>query len=120
MQKNEFYKGLFWGTLLGAGIGTVMGILFAPRKGEDTRRALFESLNAGLNPEPDFPLGDMPVPNAIPPKEGAMPADIENEAKRRADDIIDEARIEAQRLIREANALLREAEKAGKGKTNGL
>ena len=120
MQKNEFYKGLFWGTLLGAGIGTVMGILFAPRKGEETRRALFEGLNAGLNPEPDFPLGEMPVPNSIPPKEGATPADIENEAKRRADDIIDEARLEAQRLIREANTLLREAEKSGKGKTNGL
>jgi gas vesicle protein len=27
MQKNDFYKGLFWGTLIGAGIGTVMGIL---------------------------------------------------------------------------------------------
>jgi gas vesicle protein len=120
MQKNEFYKGLFWGTLIGAGIGTVMGILFAPRKGEETRRTLLESLNKGLNPEPDSPLGDMPVPNSIPPKEGATPADIENEAKRRADEIIDEARIEAQRLIREANALLREAEKTGKGKTNGL
>ncbi len=119
MQKNEFYKGLFWGTLLGAGIGTVMGILFAPRKGEDTRRALFESLNAGLNPQFESPLGEMPVPNSIPPKEGAMPADIENEAKRRADDIIDEARVEAQRLIREANMLLREAEKSGKGNHNG-
>ncbi len=120
MQRNDFYKGLFWGTLLGAGIGTVMGILFAPRKGEETRRALLESLNASLNPELDSPLGDMPVPNSIPPKEGATPADVENEAKRRADDIIVEARLEAQRLIREANALLREAEKAGKGKTNGL
>jgi ElaB/YqjD/DUF883 family membrane-anchored ribosome-binding protein len=120
MQKNEFYKGLFWGTLIGAGIGIVMGILFAPRRGEDIRRALLESLNAGLNPQSDFPLGEMPVPNSIPPKEGATPADIENEAKRRAEEIIDEARIEAQRLIREANALLREAEKAGKGKPNGL
>ncbi len=119
MQRNDFYKGLFWGTLIGAGIGTVMGILFAPRKGEETRRALLESLNAGLNPQLDSLIGEMPVPNSIPPKEGAMPADIENEAKRRAEEIIDEARLEAQRLLREANALLREAEKTGKGKING-
>jgi vacuolar-type H+-ATPase subunit H len=62
----------------------------------------------------------MPVPNSIPPEEGATPADVENEAKHRADKIIDEARLEAQRLIREANALLREAEKTGKGKINGF
>ncbi|MGQ9806109.1 MAG: YtxH domain-containing protein [Chlorobiales bacterium] len=120
MQRNDFYKGLFWGTLIGAGIGTAMGILFAPRKGEDTRRALLDSLNASLNQPSDSPLGDMPVPNSIPPKEGATPAEIDNEAKRRAEDIIDEARLEAQRLIREANALLREAEKTGKGKTNSV
>lgn len=118
MQRNDFYKGLFWGTLIGAGIGTVMGILFAPRKGEETRRTLLESLNAGLNPQSDALMNEMPVPNSIPPEEGAMPAEIDNEAKRRANDIIDEARLEAQRLIREANALLREAEKTGKGKTN--
>ncbi len=120
MQKNDFYKGLFWGTLIGAGLGTVMGILFAPRKGEETRRILLESLNASLNPLPPFSFGDMPVPNSIPPKEGEIPANVDNEAKRRAEEIINEARIEAQRLIREANALLREAEKAGKGKPNGL
>lgn len=120
MQRNDFYRGLFWGTLIGAGVGTVMGILFAPRKGEETRRILLESLNAGLNPQSDLPLGEMPVPNSIPPKEGATPAEIDNEAKRRADDIIDEARLEAQRLIREANALLREAEKTGKRNPNGV
>lgn len=119
MHRGDFYKGLFWGTLIGAGIGTVMGILFAPRKGDETRRALFESLNASLNPPDDAPFGDMPAPNSIPPKEGAVPADVENEAKRRAEEIIDEARLEAQRLLREANALLREAEKANKDKRNG-
>ncbi|MCS6988388.1 MAG: YtxH domain-containing protein [Chloroherpetonaceae bacterium] len=118
MNKNDFYKGLFWGTLIGAGIGTAMGILFAPRKGEETRRALFESLNASLNPKEE-PPSEMPVPNSIPPKEGAVPADVENEAKRRAEEIIDEARLEAQRLLREANALLREAERANRDKRNG-
>lgn len=118
MHKNDFYKGLFWGTLIGAAIGTVMGILFAPRKGEETRRILLESLNSGLNPQLDDVFGDMPVPNTIPPKDGAIPANIENEAKQRAEEIITQARIEAQRLIRQANTLLRDAEKAGKGKTN--
>ncbi|MCS7014263.1 MAG: YtxH domain-containing protein [Chloroherpetonaceae bacterium] len=112
MQKDNYYKGLFVGTLLGAAIGTVLGMLFAPRRGEEMRRVLFRRLDESLQEGSIVsvrPALEMPVPNAIPPKEGAEPPDIENEAKQRAEQIVQAARYEADRLLREANSILREA-----------
>ena len=112
MQKDNYYKGLFVGTLLGAAIGTVLGMLFAPRRGEEMRHVLFrrldESLQEGSAPS-TLPPREMPVPNTIPPKEGAEPpAELENQAKRRAEEIVLAAQLEADRLLREANSILRD------------
>lgn len=122
MQKDNYYKGLFIGTLLGAAIGTVLGMLFAPRRGEEMRRVLFrrldESLQEGSLPDM-WSLREMPVPNTIPPKEGAEPpADIENEAKLRAEKIVQAAQHEADRLLKEANSILREAKSLRNSSSN--
>ncbi len=112
MQKDNYYKGLFIGTLLGAAIGTVLGMLFAPRRGEDMRRMLFRRLDESFQESslPSLlPSSEMPVPNTIPPKEGAEPpAELENQAKRRAEEIVTAAQLEADRLLREANSILRD------------
>jgi hypothetical protein len=112
MQKDNYYKGLFVGTLLGAAIGTVLGMLFAPRRGEEMRRVLFRRLDESLQESgvsSTLPLREMPVPNTIPPKEGAEPpAELENQAKRRAEEIVLAAQLEADRLLREANSILRD------------
>jgi gas vesicle protein len=118
-QKDNFYRGLFWGTLLGAGIGTALGMLFAPRKGEDTRRALLSGINAFNNETPvEHPFGDMPVPNSIPPEDGVEPAEVENEAKKAAEKIAAAAKDEADEMLGKANSLLREVKRLGKTNTN--
>lgn len=122
MQKDNYYKGLFIGTLLGAAIGTALGMLFAPRRGEDMRRVLFRRLDESLQESgisDALHAHEMPVPNTIPPKEGAEPpSDVENEAKQRAEDIVRAAKSEADRLLREANSILRDAKTLRSGNPN--
>jgi gas vesicle protein len=39
-QQDKFYKGMFFGAVLGAAGGTIMGLLFAPNKGSETQQIL--------------------------------------------------------------------------------
>ena len=39
-QQDKFYKGLFFGAMLGTVGGTLMGLLFAPYKGSETQQII--------------------------------------------------------------------------------
>lgn len=111
-EKDEigFVKGLAIGAFFGAAAGTVIGLLFAPRKGTETQQALTESVSdlveqmrrlPQTSEEPDAPADD-----------------VENDAKIRAQAIIEEARTEAQQLIDDANVLLKEIKQQVKQSRN--
>jgi len=91
-KQDRFYKGLFWGTLIGSAVGVTIGMLFAPRKGDETRRDLQNKLRRYLQPE-------------TPPE---PTPDVENTAKEQSDAIVENAREQAQSLLDDADNLLRE------------
>jgi len=105
MEKEKeslgFIKGLAIGSFFGAAAGTVIGLLFAPRKGTETQQALADSVSDLVEQVRQLPKSSTPLVEVVGD-------DVENDAKIRAQAIIEEARTEAQQLIDDANVLLKE------------
>ncbi|TCD47864.1 YtxH domain-containing protein [Chlorobium sp. N1] len=100
VQQDKFYKGLFFGALIGAAGGTVMGLLFAPHKGSDTQQILSGKLKHALEKAAELYEGE---------EEGEEEGEVYgNEAKKRSQEIIDTARQEASKILDEANSIIRE------------
>ncbi|ACF12993.1 conserved hypothetical protein [Chloroherpeton thalassium ATCC 35110] len=114
MEKEKegigFVKGLAIGALFGAAAGTVIGLLFAPRKGTETQQALAESISDLVEQ-----IRHVPQPSQT---HDTAADDVENDAKIRAQAIIDDARTEAQQLIDDANVLLKEIKQQVKQSRN--
>lgn len=107
MERDRFYQGMFWGTLIGASFGAVLGVIFAPKKGEETRLELAERLGELLGVP--LPLSSAMPPNSIPPKDGAEPPEqLENTAKMRSEAVVKTVKTEAQHLLDDAESILRE------------
>ncbi|KZK73459.1 MAG: hypothetical protein A3K90_01630 [Pelodictyon luteolum] len=95
-QQDKFYKGMFFGAVLGAAGGTIMGLLFAPNKGSETQQILSGKLKHALEKASELYEGD---------EEGEL---YSNDAKKRSQEIIDTARQEARKILDEANSIIRE------------
>lgn len=105
-QQDKFYKGLFFGAVLGAAAGTIMGLLFAPHKGSETQRIISGTVKHALNK-----AADLYESNEL---DGAY----SNEAKTRSQEIIDTARDEAKKILNEANSIIRDIKGYPKTKEN--
>ncbi len=104
MEKDKesigFVKGLTMGVFFGAAAGTIIGLLFAPRKGSETQHAVADNIQDLLSQ-----VGSLSAAGGMTP---TRMGDIENDAKIRSQAIIDKARNEAKELIDEANSILKE------------
>jgi gas vesicle protein len=95
-NQDKFYKGLFFGAGLGAAVGTIMGLLFAPHKGIETQQMISGKVRHALDKAAEF-------------YEGTELEDAySNEAKKRSQEIIDNARDEARKILNEANNIIKE------------
>ena len=95
-QQDKYYKGLFFGALLGAIAGTIMGLLFAPRKGEDTQMIITGKVKSAIDRATEMY------------EESEHDEAYSNEAKHRSQEIIDSARDEARKILDEANDIIRD------------
>ncbi|MEI8185175.1 MAG: YtxH domain-containing protein [Chlorobiaceae bacterium] len=95
-QQDKFYKGLFFGALLGAAAGTIMGLLFAPHKGSETQQIISGKVKLALDKATELYEGNE--------NDGAY----NNDAKKRSQEIIDTARDEAKKILNEANSIIKE------------
>ncbi|MEI6691646.1 MAG: YtxH domain-containing protein [Chlorobium sp.] len=95
-QQDKFYKGLFFGAVLGAAVGTIMGLLFAPHKGTETQQIISGKVKLALDKATDLY------------ESNEHDSAYSNEAKQRSQDIIDTARDEAKKILNEANGIIRE------------
>jgi gas vesicle protein len=95
-NQDKFYKGLFFGAALGAAIGTIMGLLFAPRKGIETQQMISGKIKLALDKTAEFYEGT------------ELEEAYGNEAKKRSQEIIESAREEAGKILNEANNLIKE------------
>ncbi|UWX57315.1 YtxH domain-containing protein [Chlorobaculum sp. MV4-Y] len=95
-NQDKYYKGLFFGAVLGAAVGTIMGLLFAPRKGEDTQMIISGKLKRAIDRATELYEGS------------ERDAAYSNEAKHRSQEIIDSARDEARKILDEANTIIRD------------
>jgi gas vesicle protein len=105
-QQDKFYKGLFFGAMLGAAAGTIMGLLFAPHKGSETQQIISGKVKLALDKATDLYESSE--------HDGAY----SNEAKTRSQEIIDTARDEAKKILNEANSIIREIKGYPKSKEN--
>jgi gas vesicle protein len=94
--QDKYYKGLFFGMILGAAAGTIMGLLFAPRKGTDTQMIISGQLKNALDRAAEYYEGS------------EHDEAYSNEAKHRSQEIIDSARDEARKILDEANNIIRD------------
>jgi len=105
-NQDKFYKGLFFGAALGAAVGTIMGLLFAPRKGSDTQMIISGKVRHALD-------------KAAEMYEGAEHDEAySNVAKTRSQEIIDNARDEARKILDEANNIIKDIRDKSKGMDN--
>ena len=92
-QQDKFYKGLFFGAVLGAAVGTIMGLLFAPHKGTETQQIISGKVKLALDKASESNEND---------------GIYSNDAKKRSQEIIDTARDEAKKILNEANSIIKE------------
>ncbi|NTU68761.1 MAG: YtxH domain-containing protein [Chlorobiaceae bacterium] len=95
-HQDNYYKGLFFGAILGATAGTVMGLLFAPRKGTDTQMIISGKVKHALDKAAEYY------------ESAGQEEPYSNEAKHRSQEIIDSARDEARKILDEANTIIRD------------
>jgi gas vesicle protein len=105
-QQDKFYKGLFFGAVLGAAGGTIMGLLFAPHKGTETQQIISGKIKLALDKATDLY------------ESNENDSAYSNEAKTRSQEIIDNARDEAKKILNEANSIIREIKGYPKAKEN--
>jgi len=105
-QQDKFYKGLFFGAAIGATVGTVMGLLFAPYKGRETQQIISGKVKSMLDKATE--LYESSEHDGI----------YSNEAKTRSQEIIDTARDEAKKILTEANSIIRDIKGYPKPKEN--
>ena len=104
--QDKFYKGLFFGAVLGAAAGTIMGLLFAPHKGTETQQIISGKIKLALDKANDLY------------ESSEHDAAYNNDAKTRSQEIIDTARDEAKKILNEANNIIREIKGYPKAKEN--
>ncbi len=105
-QQDKFYKGLFWGAAIGAAVGTVMGLLFAPYKGRETQQIISGKVKSMLDKATDLY------------ESSELDGVYNNDAKTRSQEIIDTARDEAKKILNEANSIIRDIKGHTKAKEN--
>lgn len=105
-HQDKFYKGLFFGAVLGAAAGTIMGLLFAPHKGIETQQIITGKIKHALDKANDLYESNE--------HDGAY----SNEAKTRSQEIINTARDEAKKILDEANSIIRDIKGYPKAKEN--
>jgi len=99
-ESIGFVKGLAVGAFFGAATGTIIGLLFAPRKGTETQQVVADNINDLINQ-----IGSISAAGGINPTRSG---DLDNDAKMRSQAIIEKAKSEAKELIDEANSILKE------------
>ena len=92
-QQDKFYKGLFFGAALGAAVGTIMGLLFAPHKGIETQQIISGKVKLALDKANELY------------ESNENDSAYNNDAKKRSQEIIDTARDEAKKILNEANSI---------------
>ncbi len=105
-HQDKYYKGLFFGALLGAAAGTIMGLIFAPHKGTETQQIISGKIKHALDKATDLYEGN------------EHDEAYSNDAKTRSQEIIDTARDEAKKILNEANSIIREIKGYPKAKEN--
>jgi gas vesicle protein len=105
-HQDKFYKGLFFGAVLGAAAGTIMGLLFAPHKGTETQQIITGKIKHALDKATDLY------------ESNEHDSAYSNEAKTRSQEIIDTARNEAKKILDEANSIIRDIKGYPKAKEN--
>lgn len=105
-HQDKYYKGLFFGAMLGAAVGTIMGLLFAPRKGEDTQMIISGKVKRAIDRATELY------------EESESDTAYSNEAKHRSQEIIDSARDEARKILDEANDIIRDIRGQSKAQEN--
>ncbi|MBF0585758.1 YtxH domain-containing protein [Prosthecochloris sp. N3] len=108
-HQDNYYKGLFYGALLGAAAGTVMGLLFAPQKGRETQQIISGKFRHALGR-----ASDRASEFYDEAEEGNS---LTNEALERSNEIIENAKDEARKILADANSILREIKTHAKGTT---
>ena len=105
-QQDKYYKGLFFGAVLGAAAGTIMGLLFAPYKGTETQQIISGKVKLALDKASEL--------YETNEHDGAY----NNDAKKRSQEIIDTARDEAKIILNEANNIIKEIKGYPKAQEN--
>ncbi len=95
-QQDKFYKGLFFGAALGAAVGTIMGLLFAPHKGIETQQIISGKVKLAIDKANELY------------ESNENDSAYNNDAKKRSQEIIDTARDEAKKILNEANSIIRD------------
>ena len=108
-NQDHYYKGLFYGAVLGAAAGTIMGLLFAPNKGRETQQIISGKFRHALGKATDKASEFYET--------GTEESIFTNEALERSNEIIENAKAEAGKILNDANTILREIKTHAKGQS---
>lgn len=101
-HQNEFLKGLLIGSIAGGAVGAMLGLLLAPKSGEETRKLITDTTTDLYKKTADFIAGSTETVKNETTK-------VYNEAKEKASEIVSSAKHQAEELIDRAENVLKVA-----------
>ncbi|MBP7214982.1 MAG: YtxH domain-containing protein [Candidatus Kapabacteria bacterium] len=101
-RQNEFLKGILIGSLAGGAIGAIVGLLLAPKSGEETRKLIVDTTSDIYKKTADYIVGSTEKVKTETTK-------VYNEAKEKASEIVTSAKTQAEELINRAESVLQDA-----------
>lgn len=112
-EGKEYLKGLMVGSILGGAVGAIIALLFAPKSGKELRHDIAEKTNELYQKASNY-FAD------VQQKVDQEVWETVNEGKQRAQNIIESAKAQAQKILENAEKIIEDAKEKAKTITENV
>lgn len=106
-ERNEYFKGLMVGSIIGGAVGAVIALLFAPKSGKELRKDIADITNELYQRTTNY-FAD------VQQKVDQEVWETVNEGRQKAQNIIESAKQQAKKILENAEKIIEDAKEKAK------